>query len=386
MAVATGLVAGVVVGGTAVAFAVARKAVTPMTRRIADVEVRGIDTRAQTITLGRTPDTVLPGRYGLFVNGTLDYLKLGAVLSQTEQQVTRKLLTHVAEGERIGRAATFSGWYYTHPRELHIPYEEITVDAPVGPCPAWLFPAPRGASKAWVIAVHGRGTTRSEVLRAAPVFREAGVTSLAVSYRNDGEAPRSDSGRYGLGATEWRDVEAAIEYAAARGARRIVLMGWSMGGAIVLQTSLQTSRPDLIDSVILESPVVDWRGVLDFQARALHVPSPVTHIALRQLTMPAWSRVVRAGDAISLDDLDIVSRATELTHPILLLHSDDDGFVPSEASRGLAAARPDLVTLVSYDQARHTKLWNFDEERWAGYLRGWLDERGLSRKDAGRAQ
>ncbi|HLS93557.1 MAG TPA: alpha/beta fold hydrolase [Microbacterium sp.] len=386
MAVATGLAAGVVVGGTAVAFAVARKAVTPMTRRIADVEVRGIDTRAQTITLGRTPDTVLPGRYGLFVNGTLDYLKLGAVLSQTEQQVTRKLLTHVAEGERIGRAATFSGWYYTHPRELHIPYEEITVDAPVGPCPAWLFPAPRGASKTWVIAVHGRGTTRSEVLRAAPVFREAGVTSLAVSYRNDGEAPRSDSGRYGLGATEWRDVEAAIEYAAARGARRIVLMGWSMGGAIVLQTSLQTSRPDLIDSVILESPVVDWRGVLDFQARALHVPSPVTHIALRQLTMPAWSRVVRAGDAISLDDLDIVSRATELTHPILLLHSDDDGFVPSEASRGLAAARPDLVTLVSYEQARHTKLWNFDEERWAGYLRGWLDERGLSRKDAGRAQ
>lgn len=386
MAVATGLAAGVVVGGTAVAFAVARKAVTPMTRRIADVEVRGIDTRAQTITLGRTPDTVLPGRYGLFVNGTLDYLKLGAVLSQTEQQVTRKLLTHVAEGERIGRAATFSGWYYTHPRELHIPYEEITVDAPVGPCPAWLFPAPRGASKTWVIAVHGRGTTRSEVLRAAPVFREAGVTSLAVSYRNDGEAPRSDSGRYGLGATEWRDVEAAIEYAAARGARRIVLMGWSMGGAIVLQTSLQTSRPDLIDSVILESPVVDWRGVLDFQARALHVPSPVTHIALRQLTMPAWSRVVRAGDAISLDDLDIVSRATELTHPILLLHSDDDGFVPSEASRGLAAARPDLVTLVSYEQARHTKLWNFDEERWAGYLRGWLDERGLSRKDADRAQ
>src|SRR5690606_26952226 len=185
MAVATGLAAGVVVGGTAVAFAVARKAVTPMTRRIADVEVRGIDTRAQTITLGRTPDTVLPGRYGLFVNGTLDYLKLGAVLSQTEQQVTRKLLTHVAEGERIGRAATFSGWYYTHPRELHIPYEEITVDAPVGPCPAWLFPAPRGASKTWVIAVHGRGTTRSEVLRAAPVFREAGVTSLAVSYRND---------------------------------------------------------------------------------------------------------------------------------------------------------------------------------------------------------
>src|SRR5690606_14373697 len=100
MAVAAGLAAGVVVGGTAVAFAVARTGGPPMPRRTPAVEGRGTGSRAAAGTPGRTPDTVRPGRYGVFVNGTLDYLKLGAVLSRTEQQVTRKLLTHVAEGER----------------------------------------------------------------------------------------------------------------------------------------------------------------------------------------------------------------------------------------------------------------------------------------------
>ncbi|WP_308291554.1 alpha/beta fold hydrolase [Microbacterium sp. G2-8] len=371
--IAAATTAGIVVGGTLVAFAVARQAVTPLTRRIADTEVVGLDRTAQTITLNRTPDTVLPGRYGLFVNGARDYLQLGSVHATTDATVTRKLLTHVSPAERIGRDATFSGWYFTRPDQLHIPFSEVSIPAPVGACPAWLFP-PRGSSAndTWAIVVHGRGTTRSEVLRSAPVFRDAGITTLAVSYRNDGEAPRSGSGRYGLGATEWRDIEASIEYARERGARRIVLMGWSMGGAIVLQTVLNTSHPDVIAAVILDSPVVDWRLVLDFQARALRVPAPVTHIALRQLTLRSWSRVVRSGNAISLDDLDIVRRADELRHPILLLHSDDDGFVPSGASHGLAEARPDLVTFVSYTGARHTKLWNYDEDRWARTITGWL--------------
>ena len=65
--------------------------------------------------------------------------------------------------------------------------------------------------------------TRQETLRAVPVFRDAGYTTLLVSYRNDGDAPRSDDHRYALGDTEWLDVEAAMRYALDHGARNIVL-------------------------------------------------------------------------------------------------------------------------------------------------------------------
>ncbi|MCT9820086.1 lysophospholipase [Microbacterium sp. W1N] len=349
----------------------ARRVVLPAARR-ADTKIVGVDVTAQTITLGRTPDTELPGRYGLFTAGTAEYIKLGSVLSSDENTVTRKLLTHVAADARLAPDAAFSGWYYDHPEQLHLPFRAELVGAPVGPCPAWVFPA-EGDSDTWVIQIHGRGTTRAECLRAVPVFHARGISSLVVSYRNDGQAPRSRSGTYALGATEWRDVDAAIGVARRRGAKRVLLMGWSMGGAIALQLALQSAHRDLIAGVVLESPVVDWRTVLAFQARLNRLPQPVAGMAIGALGADWASHVTGAGAPIPFDRLDVVARAQELRHPILLLHSDDDGFVPSDASHELLLARPDLVEMHVFDVARHTKLWNYDQDRWTAAISDWLD-------------
>ena len=73
-----------------------------------------------------------------------------------------------------------------------------------------------------------------------------------------------------------------------------------------------------------------------------------------------------------------VARAGELRHPILILHSDDDGFVPSDASHDLVVARPDLVEMQVFEVARHTKLWNYDQERWSDSIRTWLERQGLT--------
>src|SRR5688500_9653845 len=77
-----------------VSLRVARRVVTPAVRQ-ADTVILGVDTGAQTITLSRTADTQLPGRYGLFTSGTESYLKLGSVLAEGETSVKRKLLTHI---------------------------------------------------------------------------------------------------------------------------------------------------------------------------------------------------------------------------------------------------------------------------------------------------
>lgn len=353
----------------------ARKVVTPA-GRVPDTRILSLDTAAQTITLSRTSDTELPGRYGLFTTGTADYVKLGSVLSESETSVTRKLLTHVGTDARLAPDAAFSGWYFDRPEQLHLPFTSELIGATVGPCPAWLFPA--GDGDVWVIQVHGRGTTRAECLRAVPLFHSLGITSLVVSYRNDGEAPRSRAGSYTLGATEWRDVDAAVGFARRRGARRIIVMGWSMGGAIALQLSLNSAHTDAIAGLILESPVVDWRIVLEYQARAQRVPSAVSGLAIEALKSEWASPLTRTGGGIPFDRLDVVARATELRHPILILHSDDDGFVPSDASHDLVVARPDLVELEVFDVARHTKLWNYDQARWSDSIRSWLQARGVT--------
>lgn len=364
---------------SAVALRMARRVVTP-SRRIPDTRIVDIDVPAQTITLARTADTVLPGRYGLFTSGSTDYLKVGSVLSSDETTVKRKLLTQVSGQSTLEPAAAFSGWYYERPEELHLPFTAEHVPAAIGPCPAWLFPAAPGGDleeETWVIQIHGRGTTRAECLRAVPVFHALGITSLVVSYRNDGDAPRSRTGAYALGATEWRDVDAAISWALRHGARRILLMGWSMGGAIALQASLTSAHREQVVGVILDSPVVDWRTVLSYQAKALRVPSPVTDLALSALRTEWAAPAIGADAAIPLDRLDIVARAGELRHPVLILHSDDDGFVPSSASHRLAQARPDLVELQVFRTARHTKLWNYDQQRWTDAIGDWLRARDL---------
>lgn len=372
-AVPAAIAAGAAAGAAAV-LATARRVVMPSVRRN-DTQILAVDTGAQTIELSRTPDTELPGRYGLFTTGTYGYVKLGAVLSADATSVRRKLLTQIEPGARVERDAAFSGWYHQSPSELHLPWESVLIGSPAGPCPAWLFSAD---SSTWVIQVHGRGTLRSECLRAVPVMHALGLPTLVVSYRNDGEAPRTRGGSYALGASEWRDVDAAIGYALRQGAQRVVLMGWSMGGAIALQTAVSSEQRDAIAGVILDSPVVDWRTVLRFQARESGLREPLPGLAMGALGNRFLARLSGAEEAIPFDRLDMVARASELDAPILILHSDDDGFVPADASHALADARPDLVTMPEFHVARHTKLWNYDESAWSSAITGWLTAQGLA--------
>ncbi|MBT1674604.1 alpha/beta hydrolase family protein, partial [Curtobacterium flaccumfaciens] len=226
----------------------------------------------------------------------------------------------------------------------------------------------------WAVLVHGRGVTRAETIRAVPVFRAAGYSVVLASWRNDGVAPPSVDGRYGLGSTEWEDVDSVLRWLTAQDAQSVVLMGWSMGGAVVLQTLLRSRFAGLVDGVVLESPVVDWHAVLKSQSQLLRLPRPVRKVAQRLLRTPVLHRLAGLRAPVDLRELDMVTRSDELTVPILLLHSDDDGFVPSSASHDLARARPDLVRLEIQTTARHTKLWNHDADWFDARILAWLTE------------
>ncbi len=368
-ALATGLGAGVV------ALRVARNVVMPPRRRRYDIAVLAVDEAAGTVSLSRTADTVVPGRYSMWFDGDRGHARIGEVVAHDEASVTRRL--HSVQRGDLARAsrARWAGWWYLTPADLEVRFTEVGIRTPIGIAPAWrIDPAQPGTD--WVIQVHGRAVTRAEGLRAVKVFTECGFTSLLISYRNDGDAPPSVDGRYALGDDEWRDVEAAIAYALDQGAERIVLMGWSMGGATVLQCITRSTLVEHVVGVVLESPVVDWVRVLHFQAAASGLPAPVRDAAMTMLASHRASRWVGLDDPIDFDRLDIVARAAELRIPMLVLHSVDDGFVPSDGSAALAAARPDVVRLEHFAIARHTKLWNYDEPRWERAISTWLTEIG----------
>ncbi|MGH1527173.1 alpha/beta hydrolase family protein [Leifsonia sp. L25] len=330
------------VAAASAAYAVARVArtvITPVRRRPHREFVHGVDEALGTITLKRTPDAAMPGRFGLWFGSESGYAKLGGLLETTDGSVVREL-ERVHFGEFGPGRARISGYYYLEPEELGLPVESVAIETDLGQAPAWVFPADDSASgDRWVIQVHGWGATRQEGLRAVPTFHAAGYTSLLASYRNDGDAPESADRRYGLGGTEWRDIDAAIRYAADRGARSIVLMGWSMGGAVVLQTVTRSQNLDLVDGVILESPVVDWIDTLEFQANMLRLPDAIAQGAMR-LIASTWSGPITGlGAPIDLRSMDFVARAADLSLPMLILHSQDDGFVPSTPPLALSPRR-----------------------------------------------
>jgi uncharacterized protein len=354
----------------------ARTILTPPRARPEDVAVISHDATRETITLAVTPDTTLDGNYSFWFSGTQGHARLGEVVERTPGTVTRRVIAVDSGDLTAARRGRMGGWFYQGPDDLNLPFLNVTIDTPVGGAPAWLFEA-EPASQRWVIQVHGRAVTRTETLRAVPAFHDAGYSCLLISYRNDGVAPASDDARYALGDTEWEDVEAAIQFAIGAGARDIVLMGWSMGGAVVLQTATRTTA-SVIRGVVLESPVVDWVTALDYQARLLGLPLFITHGVYRLIASRWASRVTGQARPIDLARLDFVRRATELSLPILLLHSDDDGYVPVEASAALAAARADIVTFERFQKARHTKLWNYDHRRWNSAISGWLASLGAT--------
>lgn len=116
--------------------------------------------------------------------------------------------------------------------------------------------------------------------------------------------------------------------------------------------------------MVLDGPVVDWTDVLAHHARAHGVPSPVGDLS-RTIMGKKWSRrLVGVHDTVDVAQTNWVARAAELHHPILLIHSIDDEFVPAGPSLALAEARPDLVTVVHWELARHCKEWNTDPARW----------------------
>ena len=136
-------------------------------------------------------------------------------------------------------------------------FRTVTIPEPLGPAPAWLVP---GGRKRWAIVVHGMGAPRG--LPLLPVLHNAGLSTIVMSYRNDPGAPPSPDGLTHLGADEWHDLDAAAGYAVQHGARRLTLVGYSMGGAMVCDFLRRSQRAGLVADVVLDSPVLEWRRLL----------------------------------------------------------------------------------------------------------------------------
>ncbi|WP_104118893.1 S9 family peptidase [Arthrobacter sp. B1805] len=362
------------VSGLAVYFA--RQVVTPARGRDENLDILAVVGSAghQTVILPANDDTIVEGTYSLHFDQGTGHARIGAIRSYVPREGTVERAVEKVYAGNL--AAATRGWWggavYPSPSAMGFAEEDVLIPVEGGSAPAWLVRAEKPA-RTWAIMVHGRGATRAEALRALTPARRLGLTSLVLSYRNDGEAPSAPDGRYGLGMTEWHDVDAAIDFAVAHGARDVVLFGWSMGGAIVLQTADLSRHRRRISALVLDGPVINWIEVLAHHAELNRIPAPVGRLGQYLLASQRARRITGLAAPLDLKSMDWIARAEQLTLPTLVLHSEDDEFVPIGPSAELAARNPAFVTLERFHRARHTKEWNVNPERWESVVERWLD-------------
>ena len=305
-------------------------------------------------------DWTKDGVFGLEWEG--GYGQVGAILEIDDEQVVREFspLQGAPEVGDLVRLDSFA--FPGDPQQAHgIPFQEVTFASRLGEFPAWFV---EGSRDTWAIFVHGKGANRREALRMLPTVAELGFPSLIITYRNDVEAPAGPDGFYRFGQTEWEDLQAAAEYAFQHGADKLVLVGYSMGGAIVVKFLYQSPLAERVLVAILEAPMLDLAATIDWGARGQGAPG----------FLSVTGRTI-AGLRFNVDwsEVDYLRRADDLAVPILLIHGDEDPTVPVATSDALAEARPDIVTYVRVAGTGHVRAWNTDSAAYKTFVREFLE-------------
>jgi pimeloyl-ACP methyl ester carboxylesterase len=356
-------------GGWFMSIKIRHEALEPE-RGVRPLELEVIDLVENQITLELTPQTKKDnwrrdGIWGLHWKG--GFAQVGEILNITDQQVVRKYLPLMGNLKRGDMVRLDAFPFPDEPqRAFGLPTKKVTFASQLGEFPAWFV---EGSHNTWVIFVHGkRNAAPREAVRAyplLPVVAELGLPSLIISYRNDVGTPASPDGYHWYGLTEWKDLEGAANYSLKEGAEEFILVGYSMGGAIVMNFLYRSPLAEKVRGAILDSPMLDFNATIDFGAHLLGLPSVLTSLGK-----------LISGIRFKIDwkNLDYLSRANELRVPILLFHGDADTTVPVETSDKLARARPDIVEYHRVPDATHIRSWNMNPFAYETAARDFLRE------------
>ncbi|MEV5318675.1 alpha/beta fold hydrolase [Streptomyces sp. NPDC052687] len=236
----------------------------------------------------------------------------------------KRTFLHTADGVRIEAV-------YEPPRAVYEPPDEPAAgDGDTARPPA--------GHLVFVIA-HGftGDVNRPHVRRVARALAHHGAV-VTFSFRGHG----ASGGRSTVGDREILDLAAAVDWARALGHTRVVTVGFSMGGSVVLRHAALHREQELAAVVSVSAPA-RWyyRGTAPM--RRLHW----------LVTRPAGRLVGRYGlrtrihhrdwDPVPLSPVEAVPRIAPT--PLLIVHGDRDGYFPLDHPYMLATAAGDHAAL-----------------------------------------
>ena len=214
------------------------------------------------------------------------------------------------------------------PTDAGLPFEEATIEVEPGvTVHGWFIKAAKEPSVATILFSHGNAGNISNRVDRVHALRSLGVDFLLYDYRGYGKSTGSpdEEGTY-------RDGRAAYDYLVNVrhiDAKKIVLMGESLGCAISVQLALDRPAAGLV----LEAPFAS-----------------IVHMAREVYPFLPVGPFVRTR-------YDNLAKIPKLRMPLLLFHGTEDEVIPFNHGKMLADAAPEPKLFVSVNGAHHNDVY-----------------------------
>ena len=216
------------------------------------------------------------------------------------------------------------------------------------------------------IQFHGyRGTALRDFCGGNKLARESGQNTLVVDQRAHGG---SGGTTITFGIRERMDCLSWVKYANQRFGpdTPIFLSGVSMGAATVLMAS-ELEFPANLIGIIADCPYSSPEAIIRKVCREdMHLPPA--------LVMPFIRLGARLFGHFDLKESSAVQAVANTNIPIMLLHGEDDRFVPCDMSRDIFDACTGDKTRITFPSAGHGLSYIVDTERYSEAVSRFVDQ------------
>jgi fermentation-respiration switch protein FrsA (DUF1100 family) len=176
----------------------------------------------------------------------------------------------------------------------------------------WYIPF-ENSSKAIVICSGANGSLDADV-HVAPWLHEAGFSVLLFNWRAHGQ---SEGEVVTLGFHERYDLIAAVQYAKLKGAERVGVLGFSMGGTVALTTAAVYED---INAVVADSPFVYVLSAIAGGLIERGLPEGLSFLLARLFVITACLRT-----RLNLFDIDLARWIHRVApRPLLIIFGEQD--------------------------------------------------------------
>ncbi len=206
-----------------------------------------------------------------------------------------------------------------------------------------------------ILAFHGyRSMALRDCAGAFALAQKLGFNILAVDQRSHG---KSEGNAVTFGIRERYDCLDWIQYACERYGRGhpIVLSGISMGAATVLSAA-ELDLPENVCCILADCPYSSPAAIIEKVAKDRGYPG--------ELAMPVIRLGAKLLGGFDLDESGAADAVRQTKMPILLIHGEDDRFVPCDMSREISSNCGCKIEFYTFPDAGHGLCYIMDPKRY----------------------